>query len=114
MRSESGGRFPSRRLRTFMLTPTVTADQLRDNEALLKTLQYSIASSILTSYSGEYDWLAEVVQNAVDALERRWKSGPWGAPSGSDAPRDQLSDDNVPRLKIVVDLPAGTVLVIEN
>jgi len=56
-----------------MLRPTVTTAQLESDPALLQTLQYSIAKSILTSYSGDFDWLAEGVQNSVDALQRRWE-----------------------------------------
>src|SRR4051794_25691002 len=97
-----------------MLTPAVTASQLAENDALIKNLQYSIANSILTSYSGEYDWLAEVLQNSMDALERRWKAGPWGAPSGADSARDQLPDDLVPRLRVVIDLTTDRALVIDN
>src|SRR4051812_35964456 len=99
-----------------MLRPTVTTAQLQSDPRLLHTLQYSIAKSILTSYSGDFDWLAEVVQNSVDALQRRWPSGQFALPQPEPAGQvpEVLPDDAVPRLRIVIYRTQNRVVVVDN
>jgi hypothetical protein len=101
---------------TMAVRATVNAAQLAEDPILLQTLQYSIAKSILSSYSGEFDWLAEVLQNSVDSLQRRWK----GASAGNGvtwtvgADPSILPDDLVPRLRVIVYRGEDAVVVVDN
>jgi Histidine kinase-, DNA gyrase B-, and HSP90-like ATPase len=99
-----------------MLRPTVTTAQLDSDPGLLRTLQYSIAKSILTSYSGDFDWLAEVVQNSIDALQRRWAEGDFHVPRPEPEAQvfEVLPDDAVPRLRIVIYRTQNRVVVVDN
>lgn len=99
------------------LKPTISIEQLQRSPWAIQGLQYSTAKSILSSYSGEFDWLAEMIQNAVDSLERRWAKKP-ASPSpdrwAEGKPVDVLPDDLVPRLRIVIYRNEDRVLVLDN
>lgn len=99
------------------LKPAVSIEQLQQMPGALQMLQYSTAKSILSSYSGEFDWLAETIQNAIDSLERRWEFKPVATTPAqwSDGdPYTVLPDDLVPRLRIIIYRNEDRVLVIDN
>lgn len=69
-------------------------------EHLLSSVKTNIRG-ILDSYHGDWDFLVELLQNAVDALEQRF-----GAPG--------VSVQDKPRIEIKIDVSSGMVRVSDN
>jgi hypothetical protein len=76
---------------------------------LLRQLQQSTVANIRDSYHGRYDSFAEALQNAVDAVSKRWAT--WAGP-GHPVPDGEL--DERPQVRIIIDCDAQYVHVIDN
>lgn len=76
---------------------------------MLLRLQQSTVANIRDSYHGRYDSFAEAVQNAVDAVAKRWSS--WEGP-GSPVPGGE--DEERPQIRVIIDCTSETVQVIDN
>ncbi len=79
------------------------------SEEVVLGLQQSTVANIRDSYHGRYDSFAESVQNAVDALAKRWQ--PWQGP-GQALPG--AAPDEHPQLRVIIDCNQETVHVIDN
>ena len=56
-------------------------------------------SNIISSYTGQYDLISEIIQNSLDALEKKWV----------------ISDSNYnPKIKVKIDLENNNILVADN
>lgn len=76
---------------------------------LLRQAQRSTVANIRESYHGRYDSFAETIQNAVDAISRRWAE--WGGP-GSEVPDGDVAER--PQVRITIDFTANRVRVADN
>lgn len=76
---------------------------------LIRDAQQSTVANIRQSYHGRMDSFAEAIQNAVDALEKRWSD--WGGPGeqGLDATVDER-----PQLRVILDCATNLVDIIDN
>ncbi|HUP86883.1 MAG TPA: ATP-binding protein [Acidimicrobiales bacterium] len=80
-----------------------------DDEELVRQLQQSTVSNIRDSYHGRFDSFAEAIQNAVDAVHKRWAE--WGGP-GTPVPGG--ADEERPQIRVVIECGTQHVQIIDN
>lgn len=78
-------------------------------DELVKDAQQSTVSNIRESYHGRMDSFAEAIQNAVDALEKRWATWPGPGEPGLDGNVDER-----PQIRVIIDCATNLVDVIDN
>ena len=76
------------------------AEGLDSFSAFREAATKSAIVNVLRSYTGFYDVFAEMIQNALDAVERRFRSGESG--------------DYIPRIWIRIDMPNRSIRVTDN
>ena len=84
-----------------MFEPFSPFELIEDAQADLLRINKTNIRGILDSYHGEWDLLAEMLQNAVDALEDKL-----------DAPN--FSGNEKPRIEVQINVQAGTIRVSDN
>lgn len=77
------------------------------DEDLRSAYEQSTVRSVIDSYHGRVDAFAEAIQNAVDAVEKRWRD--WSGPLD-----ESIDADSVPRIRIVLDSDENAIHVIDN
>ena len=76
---------------------------------LVSQLQQSTVANIVDSYHGRFDSFAEAVQNAVDALAKRWAA--WEGPT-SPAPNGEMGE--LPQIRVTINCGTQMVVVTDN
>ena len=74
-------------------------DHLREDSSDLEDTYRLQIENVLDSYTGFYDVFSELIQNALDALERRWQ---------------EERNDYEPHLWIMIDLQTNSISVTDN
>jgi hypothetical protein len=85
------------------------ANNLTDDD-LRQAYEMSRVRTVIDSYHGRIDALAEAIQNSVDALEERWAA----MPIVDLGDIDDGTRDAVPRLRIDLDFDANAAGVLDN
>lgn len=80
-----------------------------EDEELVRQLQQGTVANIRDSYHGRYDSFAESIQNAVDAIVKRWS--PWTGPGGP-VPGGEHAER--PQIRVTIDCATQTVEVFDN
>lgn len=77
------------------------------DEQLRLGYEQSKVRSVIDSYHGRLDAFAEAIQNAVDAIERRWSEWVYEEP-------DPANVDAAPNLRVIINEDENAVEVIDN
>ncbi|WP_336031212.1 ATP-binding protein [Geodermatophilus sp. FMUSA9-8] len=77
------------------------------DEDLRVAYEQSKVRSVIDSYHGRLDAFAEAIQNAVDAMEKRWASSPVES-------FHHDTQDGSPRLRIIINADENAIEVIDN
>ncbi|MEU7524645.1 ATP-binding protein [Saccharothrix sp. NPDC042600] len=75
---------------------------------LRRAYEQSQVRSVIDSYHGRLDAFAEGVQNAIDAVEKRWSD--WSLPEQDE---DEFGD-NRPRIRIILNFDENALEIIDN
>ena len=71
-------------------------------------LEMSQVRTVIDSYHGRLDAVAEALQNAVDAVEQRWADWEFDENTDLDEP------DELPRIRVYIDYDANSIGVLDN